>query len=268
MGEGGFEISEKDAMRPILKREDNTAAMSAESNIRAMERRALAEAKAVPLAGKDVETAPEQDNKSKESIIFGMNSIKARVYEMVHEEANWTDGYLKDLAESQRMDQLTALRCKSNSAYVLDTVSRYYPDRFDTMFILSGVKTDGFKDAPRNSEHSYFVIKDKKGKYFAGSPANTQDGDTQNFSTLLESDNLPDILAQISERSGGFWPTADQVQEGLLKTPPEVKIEGSTNAPKIEFTTIAYSYPDYSSTREGYDFSDMKDPNFIEAKTV
>jgi len=218
-----------------------------------------------PLSVFTKDTVPETPNTYKNGVAFAMKVIQARVTELATDQALAIDPSLQTY--EQKLDYLTANRCKSNSAYVIGTLASCYPGSFETMFIVSGVQQGGFNDALGNSEHSYFVVKDIEGKYFAGSPANTQNGSAKNFETLLEAENLEGILLQISDRSGGNWPTTEQVQTGLSENPPTVLSSDINGKPRVEFTTIAYSWPEYSSRREGYDFTDMKNPDFIGAYT-
>lgn len=115
----------------------------------------------------------EEKDKTKENIIFGMQSVKARVIEMAKDPACWQCFGNDKLDEGWKVDYLTANKCKSFSALTLDIIQRSYPDTIEQCFVISGVKTRGFKDVPKHSEHSYFVVKAKSGKFFAGSPANT-----------------------------------------------------------------------------------------------
>lgn len=204
----------------------------------------------------------ENTDKTKDCVLFGMRSVKSRVDEMVQENVPLEGMDTEKMTDAEKKDFITAGRCKSNSAYVLETMTRYYPDSFQDGFIITGVNTSGFKDAPGNSEHSYFVVRSKDGKYFAGSPANTVGGSDDNFDALIEGDNLSDVLVRINERSGGNWPTSDQVMHGLEENPPEIKSDGTSSHPSVEFTNIAYSYPEYYSRREKYDFTNKLNPDF------
>lgn len=69
-------------------------------------------------------------------------------------------------------------------------------------------------------------------------------------------------MEAVIERSGGHWPTVEQIESSLSTENQVVKSEGSSSKPVVEFTNIAYQYPNFEVTRERYSFESIKDPDW------
>ena len=105
-------------------------------------------------------------------------------------------------------------QCFRASIFSLDILVRKYPDLFKRFIILTSSNKDQdqkFKQDPLWDFHSYFLVEDKKGRWFASSPANHRDEDSPLLTVL--SGTLNNVLNQIKESDNPLlWPNAEDFQ--------------------------------------------------------
>jgi hypothetical protein len=133
-------------------------------------------------------------------------------------------------------EQATDGMCYYASAETIRSLAILSPDSFENMLIITSSEIP--ETSPLHNEvsdyHSYFLIKDKGGEWYAASPANynIKIGGKKNPSyatTIFHDQNLGNVLAKIQERDGIDFPDEDEIYE-------ELKISRGFN--KIKWGTV------------------------------
>lgn len=115
----------------------------------------------------------------------------------------------------------TRARCYIASKDVIYNLAQTNTDFFQTMILISTkdiedgswLKKD-FVQEPKDLFHTYFLIKDNNGVWYAGSPANQNHNDEPNYAnTLVISEKLDDLLKRISERDNARFPSSGSILE-------------------------------------------------------
>lgn len=143
------------------------------------------------------------------------------------------------------VESATRNRCRDYSIRALAFLTQKSPSLFSQMFLLESWSNG--KNPFKNGNfgyHTYFVVRDVGGRYYAGSPANHSTAYTRSLEKpgrttsekspledVLISDSLQDIIDAIEDRDGGSWPLAADVEAAglnnpLFKTPQLTESEG------------------------------------------
>lgn len=110
--------------------------------------------------------------------------------------------------------------CEAASVYSLYFLAQRYPQEFDYMAIL---KTwDNYRRPKGKLKnglgkwHTYFIVKDKKGIWYAASPANhTPNRKSSSLTRIYKSIEPQQIVNKIEKVDGGEWPTGDFIRQSL-----------------------------------------------------
>jgi hypothetical protein len=87
-----------------------------------------------------------------------------------------------------------------------------YPDLFEVGMVLHRTEEPETIINSPWLDHTYFVIKDNQGVWYAGSPANHQEYNLRNpMTTVLQAQTLEGIIGAIQKEDRGHWPRADKI---------------------------------------------------------
>jgi hypothetical protein len=104
----------------------------------------------------------------------------------------------------------TRAMCYFGSKDVIYDLSLQNRDLFDSMILVSTELIDDdswLKTEANQWFHTYFLVKDKDGMWYAGSPANNGvNKDKQYATTIIHGRNLGEVLEIMSERDKAHFP--------------------------------------------------------------
>jgi hypothetical protein len=133
--------------------------------------------------------------------------------------------YFKPGIDPQRRTEtilqvLSSGMCEAASIYSLYFLSQKYPEEFESLGIIKTFSdkngTDGKLKQAFDEYHAYFIAKDKKGVWYAGSPANYDSDQTDSALTRVFKSPYPEeIIKRIIEHDGGIWPTGDFIEQAF-----------------------------------------------------
>jgi hypothetical protein len=165
------------------------------------------------------------------------------------------DKYLKEGTDaSDQMEELVRAAswgmCEAASVYSLYYLAQKYPQQFVGMAILTTY--DNYR-SPKgrlkdrlNEYHTYFIVRDKKGAWYAASPANhTPNPESSSLTRVIKSTDPQEVVNKIEEVDGGEWPSGDFLssvfQNGEYK-PPSLGIDSQSGKPVLNALRIENIY--------------------------
>lgn len=128
------------------------------------------------------------------------------------------NAYTADQRENIReaiLVNATRNECCYATSLVITFLHNKYSDLFSGIILLQAVDAAGTLFDGRG-EHHNFLLKDKTGVWYSGSPANHTTSDPNSRLTSLHvEDDLDELLYAIKKRDGGLWPTEEKITEAL-----------------------------------------------------
>ncbi|KKS94493.1 MAG: hypothetical protein UV68_C0010G0003 [Candidatus Collierbacteria bacterium GW2011_GWC2_43_12] len=137
-------------------------------------------------------------------------------------------------------------RCLQNSAGVIEHLATTHPNKFEKMFLIKRHDSKGVDKKYRKNfgDHTVFVIKGRDGKWYAGSPANSEEveevkrrrrGDKNFMTTTYEADSLKKLLHLLELNEGYYWGKPEDYDKELYISPRVI-----TEAWKAYFSLSIY----------------------------
>jgi hypothetical protein len=117
------------------------------------------------------------------------------------------------------IERKTNGKCRDACISVIKHLANNHSTLFKGMVILEAL--GGIKDLinKRWNHHDNFLVLDKKGFWYAGSPANFRpqytDDEDQRFTRLIISRKLQEVLDRIEYEDEGLWPTAKFIKNAF-----------------------------------------------------
>jgi len=164
--------------------------------------------------------------------------------------------------EVETVQELTEKKCLHGCLAAIYHLMKENEKDFDTMILLSSFRVEHLLETHFKRAdwywHRYFLVQDRLGVWYAGSPANYSEGGKYNpLKTIFFSEDLSSILDQIKLREGGLWPDRKEIVKvatGRLAMPspdPFSKLEklalidvkqldGETTSERKEFSMREY----------------------------
>lgn len=137
---------------------------------------------------------------------------------------NPDEHFIKGFDSARQLEELlkvgTNSMCEVGSAYAFNFLAQKYPKQFPSMGLLRTFdnynKPKG-KLKDRSSEfHTYFIVKDTKGVWYAGSPSSHTPQETSSALTrIISSADPQDIINKIEELDGGEWPNGQFISQSF-----------------------------------------------------
>lgn len=137
-----------------------------------------------------------------------MVALRERLDWYISRVGNYGEGKVfKDLNWILRLQ--TNQKCDISSHSVLRYLD--HPDRRD-MFTGMGL-INAETGLYHFTAHQAFLVKDRKGRWFAGSPANFRQGQEPSRLTTLYEGSLHEVMTQLKKTEGGDWPSEEFIKE-------------------------------------------------------
>lgn len=123
---------------------------------------------------------------------------------------------------SQGMDEFlksaTRSECLNASVDTICALAKKHPDLFTTLTIISteAVPKTSWLSKVGQGFHAYFLAQDRKGVWYAASPANHGANNEKAYAlTLIKDNDLSSVLRKIEKRDGLLFPDEEKIKEGL-----------------------------------------------------
>jgi hypothetical protein len=210
------------------------------------------------------------------AVVDAMMATQCRVIQRnpVFAEARATNSFNADVETILEKDSRD--RCFEGSSYALLYLYQNHKDLFQRFILFGGVKPPFSSFSWR--EHYYFLVQDKKGVWYAGSPANYHLGvphykeDDELYKeylqllskdimmTVLSSPHLEDIIRDVQSSFAGRWPSAEFLQRRIAKRYKDPSLRRRSRTGIFQWRVqVAYApYIKHPSGRRGkprYDYS-------------
>lgn len=124
--------------------------------------------------------------------------------------------------------------CRFGSVHALFYLQNKYSKLFTHTFLVDSRTEE--KGTYKNKDwkyHSYFLVRDQQGIWYAGSPGNyKRDREENPFTRIIVSPNLEDVMETITSLEGGLWPQATTINKAIMRgnyVPSEIGIDLDLN---------------------------------------
>ena len=176
------------------------------------------------------------------------NAVMLSWYNLLREKAVEQRKPLTKITE-QSLQNITANECQNASRRVCHHLITRTKDKFDKVFMVKAV--DPSKTMKNfDNYHFVFVAQGRNKKWYAGSPANYKPDSPRNYlNTIIETDNLKDLLTKLREEEGGDWPTESKINQANLGFDHKSESIGGEDVETVEVTSIEVNKP---ALREKY----------------